>query len=430
MAHNEGYTKVFVDTTNHIGLGVHEVARCLGRTTLDVGQLCGDVNASGVRVNAINIWSARKPVRNSLKIGNLTLDDFKAANYGFDLVSILSTASTLPSLAPLVGAAGITAQGSWDGLYRTPRGRISQYVCEWYRLLDFNGYNHFAEPPYDNITPSVSAGLISGIRVFKNSNTDASSIALEDLTGVPSQVGRSIGQWRLGAVARRGSTFSQAVVHAQTISDCWIDDGTDIYADLPNITVPIAGTWELCVFLTDYNPADDPDAGYVYGAFYIPRGYASVTVPSPGPTPVLPEVHPGELEYTPRYDPVDGDLIYLNVWVPFEWSIVGSEPEVTLHASILRYDDGDSQWVEVAADDDTSTMISTGDGCDVVLDNNFSYPASELYLDMWYQVTGDAKYYVIDNSGTVYEATTAAQRDQLLETLRVHPISDVLDENA
>lgn len=378
---------------------------------------------------AINIWSARKPVRNSLKNGNLTLDDFKAANYGFDLVSILSTASTLPSLAPLVGAAGINAQGSWDSLYRTPRGRLSQYVCEWLRLLDFNGYYHYAEPPYDSITPSASAGRIGGIRVFRNSDAAASEIALEDLTGIPSQIGRSIGQWRLGVVARRGSTFSQAMVHAQTISDCWIDDGTDIYADLPDITVATAGTWEICVFLTDYNPADDPNAGYVYSAFYIPSGYASVYVPAPGPTPVVPDVWPDDPEYTPRYDPVDGDLIYLNVWVPFEWSIVGSEPEVTLHASILRYDDGDSQWVEVAADDDTNTMISTGDGCEVVLDNNFSYPASELYLDMWYQVTGDAKYYVIDYLGVVYEATTAAQRDQLLETLRIHPLSDILESN-
>ena len=148
---------------------------------------------------AINIWSARKPVRNSLKNGNLTLDDFKAANYGFDLVSILSTASTLPSLAPLVGAAGISAQGSWNSLYRTPRGRLSQYVCEWLRLLDFNGYYHYAAPPYDSITPSASAGRIGGIRVFRNSDAAASEIALEDLTGIRDTVPGPEEEWDLSA---------------------------------------------------------------------------------------------------------------------------------------------------------------------------------------------------------------------------------------
>lgn len=378
---------------------------------------------------AINIWSARKPVRNSLKNGNLTLDDFKAANYGFDLASILSTASTLPSLAPLVGAAGISAQGSWNSLYRTPRGRLSQYVCEWLRLLDFNGYYHYAEPPYDSITPSGSAGRISGIRVFRNSDAGASAIALEDLTGLTSQIGRSIDQWRLGVVARRGSTYSQAMVHAQTISDCWIDSGTDIYADLPDITVATAGTWEICVFLTDYNPADDPNAGYVYSAIYIPSGYASVYVPAPGPTPVLPDVYPGEIEFTPDYDPNDDDLIGLYIAVPFEWNVLGYEPEVTLHTSILRFDDGDSEWVELASGTDTVAMISSGDYCEVDM-RNFSYPASELYLDMWYQVTGDPKYYVFDHVGTVYQAATSAQRDALLESLRTISIEDILNDNA
>lgn len=377
---------------------------------------------------SIAIWSQFKPVRNTLKNGNLTLDDMKAANYGFDLTSIQVLGSSLADVARLAAAAGITAQGSWDDLYVRPRGRLSAAVCEWFRLLDFNGYYHYATAPYDQITPSGVGATrqITGIRVYRNSDQDASAIALEDLTGITSQTGRSITAWRLGVIAKKGNDYTTPVVHQDTIDNCWIDDGTDIYADLPALSVPSYGTWDVVVFLTDYNPADDPNYGYVYSAIFIPFGYAAVTVPSPGPTPVLPEVYPGEIEYYPRYDQVDGDLIYLEVAVPFEWNTPGLEPEVTLHAALLRYDDGNNEWVEVASAVDTVAMISSGDYCVAELDNHFSYPASELYLDMWYQVTGDPKYYVMNNLGTVYEATTTSQRDQLLESLRVNPVEDVL----
>lgn len=406
-------------------LTVSEVAVLLGVSKrTDNKYHLKDICTSG----SINIWSQYKPVRKTVKAANLTLADMQAANYGFNINSILVNASTLSSLGPMVANKCIDALGSWDGIYAPPRGRITPAAAEWYRLLDFNGYFHYAAEPYIPISPSGSIQTISGIRVFKNDDADASPIALEDMTGIPSQ-GRSIGQWRLGAIAKRGSTYTPAVVHAQDLEHCWVDTGDGIYADLPNLTAPTPGTWQVCVFLTDYDPSDEPGTGRIYGAFFFPGGYASVYIPIPGPTPEPPSslpVWPGELEFTPRYDQVDGDLIYLDVFVPFETNQADYEPEVTLHAALLRYDDYDAAWVEVASDVDTADIISAGDGCEVVLDNHFSYPATELYLDMWYQVDGDQKYYVMTNAGKVYEANTAAQRDQLLASLRLDPVSVIL----
>lgn len=380
---------------------------------------------------SINIWSPFKPVRNTLKDSNLTLADMQAANYGFDLASIQVTGSTLADVARLAAAAGIAALGSWDNLYARPRGRLSAYVVEWYRLLDFLGYYHYAEAPYDSITPSGSGAtrLITGIRVYRNSDAGASSIALEDLTGITSQVGRSIGDWRLGAIAKRGSSFTTPVVHQDTLDNCWIDDGTDIYADLPSLSVPSYGYWDVVVFITDYNPSDNPNAGNIYSGLYIPMGYASVNVPNPGPAPVTPDVYPGEIEYTPQYDQVDGDLIRLEVAAPFVVSIPGFEPEVTLHAALVYYDDSLNTWVTLAQAQDTTTMISSGDYCEPIL-SGFSYDANELYLDMWYQVDGDPKYYVTNYQGVTYEATTPAQRDALLQQLRTITVADILDEQS
>lgn len=63
------------------------------------------------------------------------------------------------------------------------------------------------------------------------------------------------------------------------------------------------------------------------------------------------------------------------------------------------------------------------------LGNTIYFQATTI-LDMWYQVTGDAKYYVFDHVGTVYQATTSAQRDALLESLRTISIEDILNDNA
>lgn len=143
MAHNPAYTKVFVDTANNIGLGVHEVARCLGRTTLDVGQLCGDVNASGVRVNVTNKWAKYKPVRKAnmyAHAGDWWMADDGKCGLAFTTYEELTTFITQ--------VRALSSSLLWG--YAPPRGFAT--YREPYRLLDFDGYNHLAsfQMPYLN----------------------------------------------------------------------------------------------------------------------------------------------------------------------------------------------------------------------------------------------------------------------------------------
>jgi len=65
MAHNSDYTHIWAESSD--GINDWEVARALGRSSHDWGQLCGDQRwddtlQQWVRVNAINKWARFKPI--------------------------------------------------------------------------------------------------------------------------------------------------------------------------------------------------------------------------------------------------------------------------------------------------------------------------------------------------------------------------------
>ena len=69
MAHDTdqqgNYIRLYTTTIGGVKYGITfaEIAKCLGRTYQDIGQLAGDVNASGVRVGSINMAAKYKPVQ-------------------------------------------------------------------------------------------------------------------------------------------------------------------------------------------------------------------------------------------------------------------------------------------------------------------------------------------------------------------------------
>lgn len=121
-------------TQNGQGIDVRgDVAYVLGRSTGDVGQLCGDVKwdedeQAWVDAKAINMYSKRKPVRYNSK-APLNLETLTALRFGLYLNSTLDMTKHYQD-------------PYWK--YNKPRG--ARY-SEWYRVLDFNGYNHRAESP-------------------------------------------------------------------------------------------------------------------------------------------------------------------------------------------------------------------------------------------------------------------------------------------
>ncbi len=110
-----------------------DVGYVLGTGSGDLGVNC--------RAASINKWAKHKPYRSSLVITDATAR--RAANFG---LSVLEYGSP--------GEAVDGAVGGSDGFaINLPRGMKNTALNpsnadEWFRLLDFNGYNHNAPTPY------------------------------------------------------------------------------------------------------------------------------------------------------------------------------------------------------------------------------------------------------------------------------------------
>ena len=159
-------TRIYVDTSTDPPTGVTtaDIAAVLVRSTLDLGQLCGDVqwddNANAwVRVNAINKFAKYKPVRKENMLdqaGNWWMaDDGQcglAINVYEELVDIAAKARTQHS--DLLWA------------YNPPRGAAvtsgaNIHGFEPYRLLDFNNYISNAEFPMPELFPDAEVTIVS-----------------------------------------------------------------------------------------------------------------------------------------------------------------------------------------------------------------------------------------------------------------------------
>lgn len=133
--------KIYIDTTTNpdTGVSVYDVQTVLGRGTGDVGLLCSDqewYNNALRRVNKINKWAKYKPLRSS-KLGTLTDAERVELNQGLTMTKYTNPADLVSGYES-------------DYAYQPPRGKTT--YNEWFRLLDFNGYNHYAEGPVSSFT--------------------------------------------------------------------------------------------------------------------------------------------------------------------------------------------------------------------------------------------------------------------------------------
>lgn len=131
----------YITKANNDGLSIAQVARCLGRSTQDLGQLCGDVNGNGERVNRTKAMAKYKPQRISNVYDALT--DTQRANNGWGI--------DIPTITGTPTYAGAMAS-SFKAAYQPPIGGYN------YRLLDFDGYYHGA--PSVGMTCAQNVALI------------------------------------------------------------------------------------------------------------------------------------------------------------------------------------------------------------------------------------------------------------------------------
>ncbi len=215
------------------------IQQAVSFSSLDLGTLIN----SGV----INAYSAVKPVR----YNQVVVDDFSKADISFGFDPNVIIASALEN-----AFSNANTYRTWDKLYYRPRGVTSSYT-EWFRMLDFNGYNRNAPKPYNfdevknivfysplsdfkNISHTFSFTIVSGAEVpihkFKAllNNNDTNDLA----------------NWRYGVLVKKGNngTISCSTGNALTST------GT---TQSVSIKFSSTGTYNLCFVATRYNGGSD-----------------------------------------------------------------------------------------------------------------------------------------------------------------------------
>lgn len=193
MAYEDGIISIKTVGGVTYGISVYDVQRALGRGTPDVGLLCSDqewyldhidpLTDEPVyllrRVGKINRWAKYKPVRYN-KLGILTDAERKSVYFGFDITPTKGGAADLSSFL---------TRYATEWTYHPPRGKGNgaSGADEWFRLLDFDGYNRNANcfiNEYDSIFPPYTiVGQSIRFRFGLNSgaNLNTNSIGVADL---------------------------------------------------------------------------------------------------------------------------------------------------------------------------------------------------------------------------------------------------------
>lgn len=193
MAYEDGIISIKTVGGVSYGVSVYDVQRALGRGTPDVGQLCSDqewyldhidpVTNEPVyllrRVGKTNRWAKYKSIRLN-KLGVLTDADRASIYFGLDVTPTKGGAANL---------ASFLSRYPTEWAYLPPRGKGNgeSGADEWFRMLDFNGYNRNANcfiNISDIIFPgSTVVGQSSLFRIGLNSgvNLNTGSIGIADL---------------------------------------------------------------------------------------------------------------------------------------------------------------------------------------------------------------------------------------------------------
>lgn len=123
-----------------------DIAYVLGVGSGDIGILCSS--------SAINMWSINKPVRLGTPYHTQNWQAAWSGNYGI-------APHRHTGQSPLASLYSYTYDGLENGwIYENPRGTENGHN-EWYRVLDFNGYNHFSPRPWSGMT-AVTSALVGG----------------------------------------------------------------------------------------------------------------------------------------------------------------------------------------------------------------------------------------------------------------------------
>ena len=152
------------------------------------------------RAAGIKVWSKIKPVRFNTA-GNITTAQRDSVNNGVDC-SDTSTGCFSSNLTSLLDRA-IETSAQWT--YLRPRGVVNGSYSEWFRLLDFDGYNNNAGAPFSQNADIVGNATsyqaqyipVNIAPVIQNAN-----LQVKELVEALTRNGNAISEYRYGVLYR------------------------------------------------------------------------------------------------------------------------------------------------------------------------------------------------------------------------------------
>lgn len=235
MAHSNG--RIFIDP-NTTGVEIADLQRVLGRATGDLGLLCSDQEWYDTGVldwqgnpvyairpaNKVNGWAKYKPFRGSAKKVMAEVD-YQDSYFGLNVTPVKGTT-----------VASLITNFSSQWTYLPPRGAGAGDLGadEWFRLRDFNGYNHnancFLHLDGCTLPSSTVVGTSATFCIAFNTgnNLQQDSISLADLKLGGSE-GAAFKDFYCGLIFKSGSTY-KLVTSPNTVEN----DAYVCYITLPS----------------------------------------------------------------------------------------------------------------------------------------------------------------------------------------------------
>jgi len=244
MSHTSN--RIYRDTQNNQGVCIADIQVVLGSPRNDIGGL--------ITYGDINKWAKYKPVRSN-KLGILTDSDRQQVMWGL-------------SIAARTELGVYTTQGSflydlthgllaWD--YLRPRGQ-SQSPKEWFRFLDFDGYNSECICPIGDLEQDVPIDTY-GTATLTWDDIDIAQIpgnlALTDI----SVNSTGIANYYLGLFLVKGSTTNILT------STSPIGSSGGISIEITNAT-SLKGTWRAYPFFSSVQIPFGSPSSLTTGVFF------------------------------------------------------------------------------------------------------------------------------------------------------------------
>lgn len=201
MIDSNGIVKVGTVGGVTYGVSIGDLQTTFGVSLNDIGRI---INYTAAR-DLLNVWAKFKPER-SAKRGALTLAERQDNYFGLDVPRCTSTTGI---------AAFLSGYASGYG-YLPPRGKAALAVNdEWFRFLDFDGYNPNANCfvntadltlPTSYIVGAGGTGIYFHVGINNGNNLRTNAIGISDLKLGGSE-GTAFGSLYFGILFKDGSTY-------------------------------------------------------------------------------------------------------------------------------------------------------------------------------------------------------------------------------